>query len=206
MKKVKLIIIGVVTVILIALGITVAIQNKRISNLTQDLSYAHANESALLLRNDSSKNKIRSLQFTVDQLDYFNDSIITLLNNTRHQLNIKDKDLKELHYLKSIATKTDTLVMKDTIFVESVNIDTIIQDDWHKTNLTMSYPNTITVTPEFISDKTIITYLSKETVKPPKKCKFLRAFQRKHKVIVVEIKENNPYVTTTEHKHIEIIK
>lgn len=68
------------------------------------------------------------------------------------------------------------------------------------------YPNKIFVAPEFISDKSIITYLSKETIKPPKKCKFLRAFQRKHKVIVVEIKENNPYIKTKEQKHIEIIK
>jgi hypothetical protein len=40
----------------------------------------------------------------------------------------------------------------------------------------MQYPNTIICTPEFVSDKTIITHLKKETVKPPKKCKFLRAF------------------------------
>jgi hypothetical protein len=66
--------------------------------------------------------------------------------------------------------------LTDTVFVENTSIDTIIQDAWHKTRLTLDYPNTVTVTPEFTSDKTIVTYLSKETVKPPKKCKFLRAF------------------------------
>jgi len=93
MNKIKLIIFGIVAVIFIALGITVTIQNKKISRLTEDLSYAHANEKALFFRNDSNENKIRSLQFTVEQLDYFNDSIIMELNEARRELKIKDKDL-----------------------------------------------------------------------------------------------------------------
>lgn len=206
MSKIKLIFICIVTVILLSLGVTVAIQNKKISNLTEDLSYANSNQKALLLKNDSNKNKIRSLQFTVEQLDYFNDSIITELNKVRKELKVKDKDLKELYYLKTIASKKDTIVLTDTVFVENTKVDTTIQDQWHKTRLTLDYPNKITVTPEFISDKTIIAYLSKETIKPPKKCKFLRAFQKKHKVVVVHIKENNPYIKTKEHKHIEIVK
>lgn len=206
MNKIKLIIFGIVTVILIALGITVTIQNKKISRLTEDLSYAHANEKALFLRNDSNENKIRSLQFTVEQLDYFNDSIIIELNRARKELKIKDKDLQSLYYLKTLTTKKDTITLTDTVFVENTSIDTTIQDAWHKTRLTLDYPNKVTVTPEFTSDKTIVTYLSKETVKPPKKCKFLRAFQKKHKVIVVQVIENNPYIKTKEQKHIEIIK
>lgn len=206
MSKIKLIIIGIITVVLIALGTTVAIQQNRINTLTKDLSYATTNEKALLLKNDSNKNKIRSLQFTVEQLDYFNDSVITELNRVRRDLKVKDADLKALYYLKTSISKKDTVFLTDTVFIENTYIDTVVQDDWHKTRLTLLYPNKIFVTPEFISDKSIITYLSKETIKPPKKCKFLRAFQRKHKVIVVEIKENNPYIKTKEQKHIEIIK
>lgn len=206
MSKIRLIIIGIVTVVLIALGTTVAIQQNRINTLTKDLSYATTNEKALLLKNDSNKNKIRSLQFTVEQLDYFNDSVITELNRVRRDLKVKDTDLKALYYLKTSISKKDTVFLTDTVFIENTYIDTVVQDDWHKTRLTLMYPNKIFVTPEFISDKSIITYLSKETIKPPKKCKFLRAFQRKHKVIVVEIKENNPYIKTKEQKHIEIIK
>lgn len=206
MSKIRLIIIGIVTVVLIALGTTVAIQQNRINTLTKDLSYATINEKALLLKNDSNKNKIRSLQFTVEQLDYFNDSVITELNRVRRDLKVKDADLKALYYLKTSISKKDTVFLTDTVFIENTYIDTVVQDDWHKTRLTLMYPNKIFVTPEFVSDKSIITYLSKETIKPPKKCKFLRAFQRKHKVIVVEIKENNPYIKTKEQKHIEIIK
>ena len=63
-------------VVIIGLVTTVAILGKKLSNLEKDYSYASANEKALLLKNDSNKNEIRSLQLTVEQLDYFNDSIL----------------------------------------------------------------------------------------------------------------------------------
>ena len=205
-SKVKLIIIGIVAVILIVLCTTVAIQSSKISKLNRDLSYANANEKALLLKNDSNKNEIRSLQLTVAQLDYFNDSVLTKLNQAKKELKIKDKDLKELQYLKTLALKTDTIHVTDTIFVEDFCMDTTIQDRWHKTSLELCYPNKIIVTPEFTSEKTIVTHLKKETVNPPKKCWLARLFQKKHKVVVVDIKESNPYITTQEYQHVEIIK
>lgn len=205
MTKIRLIIFGIVAVILIALGTTVAIQSSKISRLSRDLSYANANEKALLLKNDSNKNQIRSLQLTVDQLDYFNDSILEKLSAAKAELKVKDKDLKELQYLKTLAAKTDTIIIKDTIFAEDFCIDTTVQDEWHKTSLELCYPNTIIVSPEFTSEKTIVTHLKKETVNPPKKCWLARLFQKKHKVIIVDIKENNPYITTQEYRHVEII-
>lgn len=204
-SKIKIIILCIVSVILISLGITVAVQSKRINSLQQELSFANANEKALLLVNDSNKNKIRSLQLTVDQLSYFNDSIILKLNDAKQQLKIKDDNLKELQYLKTLATKTDTITIRDTIFKEQLYLDTIIGDQWYNMQLSLQYPNKIITTPSFISEKSIITSVKKETIKPPKKCKFARLFQKKHKVVVVEIQEKNPYVNTEEFKHIQII-
>ena len=204
-SKIKIIILCIVSVILISLGITVAMQSKRINSLQQELSFANANEKALLLVNDSNKNKIRSLQLTVDQLSYFNDSIILKLNDAKQQLKIKDDNLKELQYLKTLATKTDTITIRDTIFKEQLYLDTIIGDQWYNMQLSLQYPNKIITTPSFISEKSIITSVKKETIKPPKKCKFARLFQKKHKVVVVEIQEKNPYVNTEEFKHIQII-
>lgn len=206
MNKIKLIIIGVVTVILIVLGITVAIQSKKISNLNENLSNAVTNEKALLLKNNANENEIRSLKLSVEQLDYFNDSIIEKLNQARRELKIKDADLKELQYLKTLATKTDTVFIPDTIFVEKTNLDTTMGDKWYQLNLQLQYPNKITVSPKFISEKSIITHIKKETIKPPKKCKFARLFQKKHKVVVIDIQENNPYITLEKYQHIEIIK
>ena len=193
-------------VVIIGLVTTVAILGKKLSNLEKDYSYASANEKALLLKNDSNKNEIRSLQLTVEQLDYFNDSILDKLKETQSKLKIKDKNLKELQYLKTITAKTDTVILTDTIFVEGACVDTVVGDEWVKTNLEMCYPNQIVLTPEVKSEKIIIAHLKKETVNPPKKCWLARLFQKKHKVIVVEIEEKNPYMTTKEYRHVEIIK
>ena len=193
-------------VVIIGLVTTVAILGKKLSNLEKDYSYASANEKALLLKNDSNKNEIRSLQFTVEQLDYFNDSILDKLKETQAKLKIKDKDLKELQYLKTITAKTDTVILTDTIFVEGTCVDTVAGDEWVKTNIEICYPNQIVLTPEVKSEKVIIAHLKKETVNPPKKCWLARLFQKKHKVIIVEIEEKNPYMTTKEYRHVEIIK
>ena len=48
-KKIKWIAIGIVTVILIALGIIVAIQNAKINSLTEDLLNSKTNEKALFV-------------------------------------------------------------------------------------------------------------------------------------------------------------
>ena len=163
-------------VVIIGLVTTVAILGKKLSNLEKDYSYASANEKALLLKNDSNKNEIRSLQLTVEQLDYFNDSILDKLKETQAKLKIRDKDLKELQYLKTITAKTDTIRLTDTIFVEGACIDTVVGDAWVNTYIEMCYPNKIVVTPEVTSEKVIIAHLKKETVNPPKKCWLARLF------------------------------
>ena len=147
-SEIRLIIAGVIMVVIIGLVTTVAILGKKLSNLEKDYSYASANEKALLLKNDSNKNEIRSLQLTVEQLDYFNDSVLDKLKETQAKLKIKDKDLKELQYLKTITAKTDTVRLTDTIFVEGTCIDTVIGDKWVKTSLELCYPNQIVLTPE----------------------------------------------------------
>lgn len=205
-SKIRLIIACIVAVVLIALCATVAIQSSRIKALNEDLSYASANEKALLMENDSNKNHIRGLQLTINQLNYYNDSIITKLNQAKKELKIKDKNIKDLQYLKTLASKVDTVKLTDTIFVDNFCMDTVIQDEWHKTSLELCYPNTIIVEPEFTSEKVIVAHTRRETVDPPHKCWLVRLFQKKHNVIVVDIKENNPYITTKEYQHIEIVK
>lgn len=205
-SNIRLIIAGIVMVVIIGLVTTIAILGKKLSNLENRYSISSANEKALLLINDSNRNEIRSLQLTVDQLDYFNDSILDKLKDTQSKLKIKDKNLKELQYLKTITAKTDTVRLTDTIFVEGACVDTVVGDEWVKTNLEMCYPNQIVLTPEVKSEKVIIAHLKRETVNPPKKCWLARLFQKKHKVVVVEIEEKNPYMTTKEYRHVEIVK
>ena len=153
----------------------------------------------------NSENKV--LKLTVEQLNYFNDSILQKMNDVRKELNIKDKDLKQMQYLLSEATKKDTIVFRDTLFKEpTLDIDTLIGDKWYNIRLGLKYPNLITTNPIFISEKYIIVNKKKETINPPKKFFLFRWFQRKHWVMEVNIKEKNPYIKEVNNKFVEIIE
>lgn len=175
-------------------------------SIQNELLTTKSNEKALLLDNANLGNKNRELQLTTEQLEYFNDSIINKLKEVKRELNIKDKDLKSLQYISSVATKVDTIVMRDTIFKENYRIDTVISNDWYKLKLGLYYPNEVIVNPTFRSEKYIVLSYRKETVDPPKKCWLLRLFQKKHKVVEVNIVEKNPYINNENSKFIEIVK
>ena len=175
-------------------------------SIQTELLTTKSNEKALLLDNANLGNKNRELQLTTEQLEYFNDSILKKLKEVKRELNIKDKDLKSLQYISSVATKVDTIVMRDTIFKENYRIDTIIANDWYKLKLGLYYPNEVIVNPTFKSEKYIVLSYRKETIDPPKKCWLLRLFQKKHKVVEVNIVEKNPYINNENSKFIEIVK
>lgn len=175
-------------------------------SIQNELLTTKSNEKALLLDNANLGNKNRELQLTTEQLEYFNDSILNKLKEVKRELNIKDKDLKSLQYISSVVTKVDTIVMRDTIFKENYRIDTVISNDWYKLKLGLYYPNEIIVNPTFKSEKYIVLSYRKETIGPPKKCWLLRLFQKKHKVVEVNIVEKNPYINNENSKFIEIVK
>lgn len=153
----------------------------------------------------NSENKV--LKLTVEQLNYFNDSILQKMNDVRKELNIKDKDLKQMQYLLSEATKKDTIVFRDTLFKEpTLDIDTLIGDKWYNIRLGLKYPNLITTNPTFVSEKYIIVNKKKETINPPKKFFISRWFQRKHWVMEVNVVEKNPYIKESNNRFIEFYK
>ena len=148
-----------------------------------------------------------ALQLTIDQLSYFKDSVLQELDNTRKELKIKDKNLKALQAVKSGFTKRDTITMRDTLFKEpTLAIDTLIGDKWYNVRLGLKYPSMIAVQPYFKSEKHIIVSSKKETVNPPSKFFLFRWFQRKHRVLHIDVVEKNPYVDNESSKYVEIIK
>ena len=96
--------------------------------------------------------------------------------------------------------------MKDTIFVKSLKLDTIVGDRWYTMKLGLEYPNKIIVNPSFISEKYIITNSKKETIEPPKKYWIQRIFQKKHIIAEINIVEKSPYIKETQNQFIQIIK
>jgi len=168
---------------------------------------AEANVKAYAKQSSNEKEKNIALQLTVDQLEYFKDSVLQELDNTRKELKIKDKNLKALQAVSSGFTKKDTITLRDTLFKSpSVAIDTIIGDKWYNIRLGLKYPSMIVVKPYFKSEKHIVVSSKKETVNPPKKFFLLRWFQKKHTVLHIDVVEKNPYVESESSKYIEIIK
>ena len=174
--------------------------------LKEELSISMSNQKAFIAENSSLKDKNKVFKFTVEQLNYYNDSILQKMNDVKKELKIKDKNLKQLQYLLSVSTKKDTVLFTDTIFRDkSLALDTIIGDKWYNIRLGLKYPNLIYTEPTFTSEKYIIVNKKKETVNPPKKFFLFRWFQRKHWVMEVHIKEKNPYIKEIDNKFVEII-
>lgn len=165
-----------------------------------------ANEKAYALQLDKEKTQSNVFKIKVEQLTYYNDSITTVLNNAKKELKIKDKQIASLSYLATQIQKKDTVRVTDTIFKEpDFVMDTLIGDKWVNTELHMEYPNTIILQPTVNSEKSVIMYMERETVDPPKKCWFLRLFQKKHTVLKAVVKENNPYITDQENVFFQIV-
>ena len=175
--------------------------------LQEEYSIAAGNTKILLQDKTDLYHNIGMLQLTIDELKYSNDSILQKLNKVRKELNLKEKDIKYLQYMASNIEKKDSIIIKrDTIFVKDTHIDTLLQDKWYKLQLNLDYPNTIVVNPQFKSEQYVIVHSNKETIKPPKKCAVARWFQKKHRVIRVEIREENPYIKQTNNQFVKILE
>lgn len=156
---------------------------------------------------NGSKNNDIAFLLTIDQLKYSNDSIFQELNEVRRELKIKDSKLKSLQYISSNFTKSDIIILKDTVFKdERIDIDTLLSDEWYSINVGLRYPSSITVTPKFKSEKAVIVSAKKETVNPPKRFFLFRWFQKKHIVLHVNVIEKNPYIENQDNRYVEIIK
>lgn len=179
----------------------------RNQDLKEEISVSMSNQKAFIAENSSLKDKNRVFKFTVEQLNYYNDSILQKMNEVRKELRIKDGNLKQMQYLLSVSTKKDTVLFTDTIFEDKgLALDTVIGDKWYNIRLGLKYPNLIYTKPTFISEKYIIVNKKRETVNPPKKFFLFRWFQKKHWVMEVHIKEENPYIKETNNKFVEIIE
>lgn len=174
-----------------------------IRKLNKDISNYDNNFKALNLENDRLSKETIAYKFDIQQLEFINDSIIEDLNNTRRELKIKDKQLKQMQSIKTEIVTRDSVFFRDTIFQNNlVKLDTLIGDDWYKINLKLEYPNKLGIQANYKSDLNVFAYSSKEIIGTPKKCFVGRWFQKKHNVIRVDVVDKNPHAVITEKKFI----
>lgn len=200
MNKYLIISIIILVSIISFLGYT----NKKLSN---QYAIAYENIKAYDAELSGLKDDTKVYKLTIEQLNYFNDSIIKKMKVVQKELGIKDKRLQQLQYEASHAQRADTIILKDTLFRDpQLKLDTIVGDKWFRTNLHLEFPSTIALKPEIELERYTFISGKRETVNPPKKFFLFRWFQKKMTVITVTVKENNPYVKNKESKYVQIIK
>lgn len=200
MNKYLIISIIILVGIISFLGYT----NKKLSN---QYAIAYENIKAYDAELSGLRDDTKVYKLTIEQLNYFNDSITKKIKEAQKELNIKDSKLKQAQYELSFASRKDTILLKDTIFSSTfTSLDTIMGDKWFSNRIQLSYPNLISSSVSFKSEKFCFVQLRKETIKPPKKFFLARWFQKKHYVSIVTIKENNPYIEIKNSRFIQIIE
>lgn len=193
-------------ILLVAAVCTAIFFINRYNSYEEKWKQAVENNKAYALQLDKQKAESNMFKLKVEQLEYYSDSIMVKLNEARKELKVKDNQLKQLMWLETEFQKKDTVYLTDTIFKEpDFTLDTIMGDEWVQTNLHLEYPGTIATESTVKSEKTVVVSAQKETVDPPKKFFLCRWFQKKHTVIKVVTKENNPHVIDQENVYIEIV-
>lgn len=206
MDKFKLAIGCILLVLFIGLGFTVIKQSNHIKELNSSLLVATNNNKAYEAERDSLKDNAIQFQFTAEQLNHSNDSLINKLNDIRRQLKIKDKQINELQYFASTTQKRDSIVVHDTIFQKGVVLDTLLGDDWSSLAIHAEYPNVLNADYSFKNSTVVVMHDSRVTVDPPKKCWLLRLFQKKQTIVEIDVVQENPYCTNEEQKFVKVIK
>lgn len=193
--------------VLILTGISLYWLYNRYQKLTAEYSISIENIKAYDAELSGLKDDTKVYKLTIEQLNYFNDSIIKKMKVVQKELGIKDKRLQQLQYEASHAQRADTIILKDTIFRDSqLKLDTIVGDKWFRTNLHLEFPSTIALKPEIELERYTFISGKRETVNPPKKFFLFRWFQKKHTVVEVNVREMNPYVKDKTQRFIQIIK
>ena len=203
--KYKLIKWAIYLLIMLGVIMTITIMHKQIQSLTDQLSISVSNENAYAAENSDLNSKNRVFQFTIDQLQYSNDSLNRKIMSVVRENDIKDRDIRSLQYQLEHFSKTDTIVLRDTIFRDpTFRLDTCIMDEWNTSCISLAYPGQIGISNSYVNEKYIIVNSKREPIRPHK-CGFVNFFRKKHTVLEIDVIDKNPYVETERQRFIEII-
>ena len=138
--KTKLIIAAIIALLIGFIGI----QSVRLHNEKKKYDTAVQNNKAYEGQLDVLNEENKVFQFTIEQLEYLNDSTIKELDSMRKELKIKDRKIKQMGKIKEYVYVTDSITVHDTIFKDpEFVLDTMLGDEWYLNNIHMRYPNEI---------------------------------------------------------------
>lgn len=193
-----------ICIVLAAISAIILYQ-KQVNNLKTSLDYAENNIKAYASLNDSLKQNNRVFSLKIEDLTRLNDSVFLEMKSVSDRLKIREDRIRQMQYMMDSYNKTDTVVVRDTIFKETgFKLDTLFGDEWGKTRLQLEYPNMITVGHSYTNKKHVIFASYKEPIKE-RKWFLPRLFTRKRTYVEATVVDENPYVETKETRFIECI-
>ena len=89
--------IGIVILVSLLAVSTYTLYNRN-QDLKEEISVSISNEKAFIAENSSLKYENMVFKFTVEQLNYYNDSILQKMNEVRKELKIKDKVFQAVNH------------------------------------------------------------------------------------------------------------
>ena len=193
-----------ICVVLAAIAAIILYQ-KQVNNLKTSLDYAENNVKAYASLNDSITQNNRVFSLKIEDLTRLNDSLFLEMKNVSDRLKIREDRIKQMQYMMESYNKTDTVVVRDTIFKETgFKLDTMFGDEWGKTRLQLEHPNTIIVGHSYTNKKHVIFASYKEPIKE-RKWFLPRWFTRKRTYVEATVVDENPYVETKETRFVECL-
>lgn len=116
-------------IIVIGVIVTIVALSARINYLNQELDLATNNVKAYASENAKLKNRNLVFEFTLEQMEYYNDSLLHQMKKVANDNGIKDKQIRSLQYQLEHFYKRDTLIIRDTIFKDpTFHLDTCMMD------------------------------------------------------------------------------
>ena len=127
---------NIVIAVLLALGIYSYYITNRLHTTQKELDRIENNLTYYQNLQSTIQEENRVLQLTIDDLTNTNDSILNKLENTRKELNIKDKQLQSEAYVKTIIKDSIRTVVKEKDFTALLTLNEL-------TNVTVSRTDSI---------------------------------------------------------------
>ena len=191
---------NIVIAVFVALGIYSYYTTNKLLKTERELERVENNLTYYQNLQSSTVEENRVLQLTIDDLKYTNDSILTKLESTREQLNIKDKQLKSEAYVKTVIKDSIRTVVEDKDFTALLTLNGL-------TNVTVSKQDSILDVKLDITNEQYLYVKRKKVYKRKYKNGWQRFWHfdwKKVEVNEYQIHNSNPIIKVKETRVIEL--
>ena len=102
-------------------GLTCCKYNRN-QDLKDEISVSMSNQKAFIAENSSLKEENRVFKFTVEQINYYNDSILQKMNKVRKELKIKDGNNAEVFPAVNVTAVEFDTYLEAKAYVDEHNL------------------------------------------------------------------------------------